>query len=81
MARVVENAGALVAANGIEEALEGHAIMQVFARMQFIADVHAGLVKRVEDGHPAPAKFREGLVDQARGALWPGIKKRPGQSA
>ena len=49
--------------------------------MQFEADVDADLVELLKDGEPARAEFLESFVDQAGGALWPGIEERPCESA
>ncbi len=50
VARVVENVGARMVVDCVKEALEGSAIMQVFAGMQLEADVHAGFVEGVRMG-------------------------------
>ena len=47
VARIVQNVGALVPAHRIEESLEGHAVVQILARMQLIADIDAVLFKHV----------------------------------
>src|SRR5262252_422275 len=44
VARVVEQAGALVVADAIEKHLVGFTVVQVFAWMDFVADVHPGPV-------------------------------------
>ena len=72
---------ARVAADALEEHLEGGAVEQVLARMDLVADVDAVLVEGVEDRLPAPAELGEGLLDQARRPLRPGIEKGPGQRA
>ena len=64
-----------------EEHLEGDTVMQVLARMDLVADVDAVLVGVVQDRRPALCKFCKGGLDQARRALRPGIKKRPGERA
>ena len=65
-----------VAADRIEEHLEGRAVEHVLAGMDFVADVDAVLVVDVEDRLPALAEFGEGFFDQARRALRPGVDDR-----
>ena len=55
MRGIVEDVAALVALQRLEEALEGRAVENVLARMDFIADVDARFVEGVEDRLPAPA--------------------------
>src|SRR5215467_13232419 len=52
VARVVEQAGALVVADAIEKHLVGFAVVQVLARVDLVADVHTGTVECVEDRAP-----------------------------
>ena len=79
--RVVEDVAALVAADRLEEALEGRAVEQILAGMNFVGDVAAGLVEGVEDRPPAARQFLERRLDQPRRALRPGIDVRPGERA
>src|SRR5690606_11084593 len=53
VAGIVEDVGARAIVDPLKEHLESHAVEQVLAEMQFEADIHAILVKRVEDRGPA----------------------------
>ena len=66
MARVVVDAGARVAADRVDEALERRAVVNVLAGMDLVADVAARLVVRIEDRPPATAEFLESCFDEAR---------------
>ncbi len=67
--------------DALEEHLEGHAVVQVLAGMDLVADVDAGFVEGVEDRAPAPGQLVEGALDQAGRALRPGIEIGPGERA
>src|SRR5690606_33309019 len=79
VARVVENVRARMFACSFPEALERHAIVKIFARVNFIANINACLVESIEDGKPTLCQFLECLVDQASRALRPGIDCMPHQ--
>src|SRR5271170_6542934 len=79
MAGVEQDARAGMVAGRRQEALEGHAVMQVFAGMQLEAGVDADFFKGVQDGNPAPGLFSKGFLDQPLRSLRPGIKERPRQ--
>src|SRR5207248_946674 len=53
MAGVEQNVAPLMPAHAIEEHVEGHAVMQVLARMQLITQVNASRVKRVQNRLPS----------------------------
>src|SRR6195952_1305639 len=55
--------------------------MQVLARMQLVAHVHASLIEGVEQGTPSLSKLAKRRLDQALRTLWPRIQIRPGQRA
>ena len=76
---VVQDVAALVAVQRLQEPFERRAVENVLAGVNFIGDVDAGVVERIEDRLPALGEFRERGLDQARGALRPGIDERPGQ--
>src|SRR5690348_11712286 len=67
--RVVQDVGARVLADAVEKALERHAVMQILARVQLEADIHAGFIESVQDRAPAFAEFRERFLDQPFGSL------------
>ncbi|MCY1363630.1 hypothetical protein D9M69_503990 [compost metagenome] len=79
MRRVVVDAAARVVVHALQEHLEGGAVEQVFARVQFEANIAVGVFKGVEDGHPAFRELVKRRFDQPGGSLWPGVEKRPGQ--
>src|SRR5438477_12972999 len=79
VARVEQDVRARMIIHRSKKALEGRAVVQVLAWMEFKAGVNAGLVERVQNGHPAPREFREGLIDQTLRPLRPRIKIWPGQ--
>src|SRR5271165_250047 len=81
MRRVVVDRAALVAAEGVEKALETRSVEEVLARVDLVGDVDARFVERVEDRLPAPGEFLEGRLDQARRALRPRIDIGPGEGA
>jgi hypothetical protein len=56
-----------VVADALEEHLEGDAVMQVFARMDLVADVDAAILGMVEDRPPALGQFVEGGLDRPAG--------------
>ena len=68
-------------ADALEEHLEGDAVMQVFARMDLVADIDAVVVGMVEDRLPAAGQLIEGCLDEAGRTLRPRIEERPGQRA
>jgi hypothetical protein len=68
-------------ADALQEHLEGDAVMQVFARMDLVADVDAAVLGMIEDRPPAPGQLVEGGLDETRRPLRPGIDIGPGQRA
>ncbi|MDT4857327.1 hypothetical protein FQZ97_917480 [compost metagenome] len=78
---VVVDAAAGMVVDALQKHLEGGAVEQVFARMQFEADVAVGVFKGVEDRQPALGEFVECGFNQAGRTRWPGVQKRPGQRA
>ena len=52
VAGVVEDACGRMIVHGLQESLEGRAVMQVFARMDFVAQRHVHLGKRIERRPP-----------------------------
>src|ERR1700704_6283630 len=68
-------------AGGLKEHLEGDAVADVLAGMDLIAEIHAGLIIRIQDRTPAAGKFVEGGLDQTRRPLRPRIEEGPGQRA
>jgi hypothetical protein len=65
----------------VQEALEGHAVVQILAGMQLVAHVDAGIVERIEDRRQRFAQLAERFLDQPGRALRPRIQIGPGQRA
>ncbi len=81
MRRIIEHIGARMVFDTLQKHFERHAIMQVFARMDFIANIDAMLVGMVKDRRPAASEFIECRFNQTGRALGPWIDERPCQSA
>ncbi len=81
MAGVIEDPRPGMVVDRRQEALEGGAIVQVLARMQFEAEVDAFFAVDVEDGAPATSQLGEAFVHQTRRTLRPGIDIGPEQGA
>ena len=79
--RVVQHVAAAVAADAVQEHLEADAIVQVFAGVNLIAQVHTHGIGMIQDRPPARRQFVEGRFHQPGGPLRPGIDVRPGQRA
>jgi hypothetical protein len=63
----------------LQKTLKGHAIMQVFAGMDFVADIHALFVENVQQRPPAPGQLIKGLIEKRLIMRRPRIKIRPRQ--
>ena len=81
VAWVVENVGAGVVLHFLQEPLEGHAVVQVFAGMDFVAAVHAVFLEHIENRPPTRGEFLKARLHQASGTLRPRIHHRPQQCA
>ena len=81
MARVEQDVAALVTLHAVEEHLERRAVEQVLARMDFVAEIDAGILVGVEDRLPAFRELFERRFEQARRALRPREEIGPGQRA
>ena len=81
MARVEEDVAARMIFHAVEEHFEAGAIVEIFAGVDFEAEVDADVVEFVEDRVPALGEFVEGGFDEAGGALRPGIHVGPGERA
>ena len=65
--RIVVDLAARVAAERLQEHLEGGAVEDVLAGMDFIADINTVFVIDIEDRFPACRQFLEGFLDQPGG--------------
>ncbi len=81
MARVEQDVAAPVALHAVEEHLERRAVEQVFARVDFIAEIDAGFFIGVEDGEPALRELFERRFKKPRRALGPREEIGPGERA
>ena len=81
MAGIEQDLAAHVPTHQFMEALEGRPVVQVFAGMDLVAEVHALLVAEVEDRPPAPRQFIERSLDQPGRALREGEQVGPGERA
>ena len=81
VAGIVQDVGARVLIDRVEEALESHPVVQVLAGVELVAGVHPVLVERVEDRLPAPPEFGKAFLDQPGRALRPRIHHVPHQRA
>ena len=70
-----------VAAQFFQQALEGHAVVEILPRMQLEAQVGARSIERVENRPPAAGQFGEAGIDQPRRHRRIGIQIRPQQRA
>jgi hypothetical protein len=76
---VVIDVAALVAADRIEKHVEGVAVEDILAGVDFEAEVNAVLVKDVEDRLPTATLLGETFFDESSRPLGIGIKVRPGE--
>src|ERR1700709_2070431 len=81
MRRVVGDAATLMAAEEIQEPLEGRAVEEILARMQLETDVHAVLLVEIQDRTPPTRQLLESLLDQPGGTRRPRVDIRPGETA
>ena len=61
----------------LQEHFVGDAVVEVFPRMDLVADVDALFIEFVENGEPAGGEFFKAGVYQSCGSLGPGIYCRP----
>ena len=81
VAGIIEDVGARMAADRVQESFEGRAVMQIFARMDFETEIDPRLLERVEDRLPERGKAGKAFRYHSRGALRPGVKMGPQQRA
>src|SRR5438094_3181371 len=81
MAGIVQDVATLVTADAVEEHFEGHAIVQILARMDLEAGVDALVLEHIENRAPAPRQLVERRLDQTGRPLRPGIEIGPCQRA
>src|SRR6266542_3864131 len=75
--RVEQNIATLVSAQPLQKHLKTDAVVQIFAGMQFKAEIDANIVKQVENRPPAFCQLIEGGLDQTPWTLRPGVNIRP----
>src|SRR6185437_7216304 len=81
VAGVVKNVRAGMIVDRGKEALEGHAVVKVFAGVQLETGIDSVFVEGIEDWEPSASELGEGFFDEAGGALRPGIEERPGKGS
>src|SRR5258707_5938128 len=81
MAWIEQDVAAGMILQPLQKHFEGDAVVQIFAGVNFEANVHAGFVERVENWLPTRGEFVECGFDQSSGALRPGIKIGPRERA
>ena len=81
MAWIVENVAARMVVHQRKKTLEGDAVVQIFPRMQFKADVHPLLVEGIQNRPPAGRQRLERLLKALLVMRRPRIEKRPRQRA
>ena len=79
VARVIEHIAARMVIHPREKTLKGHAIVQVFAGVDLIADIDPLLVEEVQQRPPAPGQLGKGLIQKRLIVRRPRIKKGPCQ--
>ena len=72
---------ARMVADALEEHLEGHAVVQILARMDLVADVDARRRRRRRGSASSASPARRRRLDQAGRTLRPGIEIGPGERA
>src|SRR5699024_1100751 len=73
MAGIVQNFYPRMVAGGFQKAFIGNAIVQVFAGMNFVANVYAALFKGIQNRLPFLGKLIESGFYKAGRPLWPRI--------
>jgi len=81
MGGVVQEAGPGMVIGVLQEGLIGDTVVQVFSRVDLIAEVDAMPVEFVEDGKPACRQLFKACFHQTRGPLGPGIESWPEQGS
>ena len=79
VARVIEHIAARMVIHPREKTLKGHAIVQVFAGVDLVADIDPLLVEEVQQRPPAPGQLGKGLIQKRLIVRRPRIKKGPCQ--
>ena len=79
MAWVVQDIYPGVVPRRLQKTLKSIPVVQVFPGVDFITDIHAFFVEMVQDGLPAPGQLLKPHLDQAGGALGPGMEGMPEQ--
>jgi hypothetical protein len=81
VAGIKQHLAAWMVVDAIEEHFERHPIVQVFARMNFVAAIDTCRFEGIQNRAPAQREFIEGGFDQAGGSLRPRVKIGPGERA
>src|SRR5258708_212938 len=81
VAGIIQNVTAFMLFGCFPESFKCYAIVQILARMNFIAKIHAILVKCIKDRHRSLRKLLETILNETCRALWPGINCLPHECA
>ena len=81
MARIIENIAARVVIYAVKKSFKGGTIMQIFTRVDFVAQIHTLLIKAVEYWPPSAGQFSKCLFKQQGVMGRPRVEIRPGQRA
>ena len=81
VAGIIEQIGAGMVFHPLEEHLVGDAIMQVFTRMDFVAEIDPVLVKGIQDRQPAARQLVKCFLHQTRRTLRERVEEGPGERA
>ncbi|MNY28914.1 hypothetical protein D3C86_1629220 [compost metagenome] len=81
VAGIVENRAARMVIDQREKALKRHAVVQIFPRMQLKTEIHAVLIKAIQNRPPAIRQLAKRLAKTLLVVRWPRVDKRPGQRA
>src|SRR5436853_3221348 len=79
MARVVENIASWMFSHPLEKHFKRGPIVQILARMNLKAQVHARFIKCIQDGPPPLCQLIKSRLNQPRWPLRPRINVRPRQ--
>lgn len=81
MARIEQDVAARMPADPLMEALEGGAVVQVLARVDFVAQIDSLFVAGIKNRAPASRQLVESGVDQPVRTLREREQVRPGKRA
>src|SRR5215469_15669081 len=81
VARIKQDVAAPVSGDTVEKHFKADTVVEIFAGMDFKAEIDAGLVECVENGLPTFRQLVKCSVDQAGGTLRPWVDVGPSEGA